>query len=234
MAPREDEPAGTATILIDADLYAGEQFWDALNFIDEQGFCIRLEKSPSIIPCQNPHFRVFKIRICERGEKRPCQRRFTGLTGAERVVDLYCGAGTISLLLARKAARVTGIEIVPEAIADARRNASLNSISNADFYCGAAEDLLPQVADGMTGSVDVVVIDPPRKGLDPDCIDTIIKAQPKRIVYVSCDSSTLSRDISLFAKGGYRPQIVQPVDMFPQTVHIETVVLMSKVNTVKG
>ncbi|MBO5999637.1 MAG: 23S rRNA (uracil(1939)-C(5))-methyltransferase RlmD [Lachnospiraceae bacterium] len=154
--------------------------------------------------------------------------KFAGLSGQENVWDLYCGAGTISLFLARAAKHVTGIEIVPEAIADARRNASLNSISNADFYCGAAEDLLPQVADGMTGSVDVVVIDPPRKGLDPDCIDTIIKAQPKRIVYVSCDSSTLSRDISLFAKGGYRPQIVQPVDMFPQTVHVESVVKLTR------
>ncbi|MBR2121962.1 MAG: 23S rRNA (uracil(1939)-C(5))-methyltransferase RlmD [Lachnospiraceae bacterium] len=157
--------------------------------------------------------------------------KFAGLTGQENVWDLYCGAGTISLFLARAAKKVTGIEIVPEAIEDAKKNASLNNISNADFYCGAAEELLPQVADDAAEAADVVVVDPPRKGLDPVCIETIIKAQPERIVYVSCDSSTLSRDIALFREGGYTPGIVQPVDMFPQTVHVETVVLMSRKDT---
>ena len=161
--------------------------------------------------------------------------RFAGLTGSETVWDLYCGAGTISLFLARSAKRVIGIEIVPEAVADAKRNAQLNGITNAEFYCGAAEELLPSagtpVAEALAAAVDVVVVDPPRKGLDKVCIEAILQAAPERVVYVSCDPATLARDIALFREGGYEPQAVQPVDMFPQTVHIETIVLLQRQNS---
>jgi len=152
---------------------------------------------------------------------------YAGLTGSEEVWDLYCGAGTISLCMAGKADHVTGIEVVPEAVENARENAAVNNIRNAEFHCGKAEEL----AQKLSRIPDVVVVDPPRKGLDPVTIETIVRAAPQRIVYVSCNPSTLARDLKAFCEGGYRCERVRPVDMFPMTVHIETIVLLQKLNS---
>ncbi|WP_233567079.1 23S rRNA (uracil(1939)-C(5))-methyltransferase RlmD [Cohnella endophytica] len=145
---------------------------------------------------------------------------YAALTGEETVVDAYCGAGTISLFLARHAARVYGVEIVPEAIEDARRNAVLNGIRNAEFAVGPAEVVMPKwQREGV--SPDVIVVDPPRKGCDPRLLETMLELRPERIVYVSCNPSTLARDLRLLENGGYRTVEVQPVDMFPHTGHVE-------------
>ena len=152
-----------------------------------------------------------------------------GLTGAETVVDAYCGAGTISLLLAQKAKKVIGIEIVPEAIQNANENAARNGIANAEFHVGATEELLPKlVANGLRP--DVIVLDPPRKGCDPAVLQAIIAAAPKRVVYVSCGAPTLARDAKLLAEGGYAAEKVQCVDMFCWTGVVETVMLLSKLS----
>lgn len=154
---------------------------------------------------------------------------YAGLTGSETVVDAYCGAGTISLLLAQKAKKVIGIEIVPEAIQNANENAVRNHIENAEFHVGATEDLLPRlIADGLRP--DVIVLDPPRKGCDPAVLDAIIAAAPKRVVYVSCGAPTLARDAKLLAEGGYTAEKVQCVDMFCWTGVVETVMSLVQQN----
>lgn len=156
--------------------------------------------------------------------------QYAALTGSETVVDAYCGAGTISLMLARDASRVIGIEVVPQAIADARHNAARNGISNATFIEGNAEELLPGlVAEGL--KPDVVVMDPPRKGCDPALLQAIVRAEPLRVVYVSCNPATLARDAALLTAGGYRVDAVQPVDMFCWTGDVETCVLLSHKNS---
>lgn len=145
---------------------------------------------------------------------------YAALTGEETVVDAYCGIGTISLFLAQYARKVYGVEIVPEAIEDARRNALLNGVKNVEFAVGAAEVVMPRwQKDGVTP--DVIVVDPPRKGCDGALIATILELRPARIVYVSCNPSTLARDLRLLEDGGYRTVEVQPVDMFPHTGHVE-------------
>jgi len=148
---------------------------------------------------------------------------YAGLTGVETVIDAYCGIGTISLFLARRAGRVYGVEIVPEAIVDAAANAKLNGIGNATFEAGAAEVVIPRWREEGIAA-DVIVVDPPRKGCDPALLDTIIKMQPERVVYVSCNPSTLARDLRVLEDGGYRTVEVTPVDMFPWTTHVESVV----------
>ncbi len=150
---------------------------------------------------------------------------YAGLTGKETVIDAYCGIGTISLFLARHADRVFGVEIVPEAIEDARRNATINGMNNVEFEVGASEVVIPRWQKaGITP--DVIVVDPPRKGCDPALIATMLELKPARIVYVSCNPSTLARDLRLLEDGGYRTVEVQPVDMFPMTGHVESVILM--------
>ena len=152
---------------------------------------------------------------------------FAGLTGQETVADLYCGAGTISLLLARKARRVIGIEVVPEAIEDARENARENGVENVEFHAAAAEALLPRlVAQGLRP--DVVVLDPPRKGCEETVLNAIAQATPQRVVYVSCDPATLARDLRFLTARGYRAEACQCVDMFCYTGHVETVVKLMK------
>ncbi len=158
---------------------------------------------------------------------------FAGLTGKETVWDLYCGIGTISLFLAKKARQVYGVEIVPQAIEDARKNAKINGIDNAEFFVGKAEEVLPdfykkEKQAGRNATADVIVVDPPRKGCAPELLDTIVKMQPERVVYVSCDSATLARDLKYMDERGYKTVKVQPVDMFGMTVHVETVVLLSQ------
>ncbi len=152
---------------------------------------------------------------------------YAGLTGAETVVDAYCGAGTISLLLAQKAKKVIGIEIVPEAIQNANENAARNGIANAEFHVGATEELLPKLVENGLRP-DVIVLDPPRKGCDPAVLQAIIAAAPKRVVYVSCGAPTLARDAKLLAEGGYAAERVQCVDMFCWTGAVETVMVMSQ------
>ncbi|MFD2334526.1 23S rRNA (uracil(1939)-C(5))-methyltransferase RlmD [Cohnella sp. GCM10020058] len=147
---------------------------------------------------------------------------YAGLTGEETVIDAYCGIGTITLFLARHAHRVYGVEIIPEAIEDARRNALLNHINNAEFAVGPAEVIMPQwQSEGV--APDVIVVDPPRKGCDPALLATMLELRPARIVYVSCDPATLARDLRVLEDGGYRTVEVQPVDMFPHTTHVECV-----------
>lgn len=148
---------------------------------------------------------------------------YAGLTGDETVVDAYCGIGTISLFLAQRAGQVYGVEIVEEAIADARKNAELNGMTNVQFEAGPAEAVLPEwKRQGV--KPDVIVVDPPRKGCEPSLLETILELQPRRVVYVSCNASTLARDLRVLEDGGYRTVEVQPVDMFPHTVHVECVV----------
>ena len=188
---------------------------------------------------------------------------FAGLTGKESVWDLYCGIGTISLFLSQKAKQVYGVEIVPQAIEYAKNNARLNGITNAEFFVGKAEEVLPEFyanvagnagtdmisADGNNGGdakmcrdgrnrdmlrPDVIVVDPPRKGCDERCLDTMLKMAPDRIVYVSCDSATLARDLKILCQGGYEIRKIQVFDQFAHSVHVETCVLLSrKIDTPK-
>lgn len=153
---------------------------------------------------------------------------YAGLTGDETVWDLYCGIGTISLFLAQKAKKVYGVEIVPQAIDDARANAALNGMDNVEFFVGKAEEVLPEQYAKNQVYADVIVVDPPRKGCDSECLDTIVKMGPKRVVYVSCDSATLARDLKYLGERGYRLEKVRAVDMFPGSVHVETVCLLSR------
>lgn len=160
-------------------------------------------------------------------------RSYAELTGEEIVWDLYCGTGTISLFLAPYAKQVYGVEVVPDAIVNARENAKLNHIDNVQFLAGKAEEVLPREYQEHQIHADVIVVDPPRKGLEGGVIDTIAAMEPKRVVYISCNSATLARDLAIFAQKGYQTRKVQPVDMFPQGVHVETVALLSKLHESK-
>ena len=152
---------------------------------------------------------------------------FAGLTGQETVLDLYCGAGTITLALSDHAKKVLGAEIVPEAIDDARENAARNGVKNAEFFCGDASDVAKKLARENLRP-DVITVDPPRKGLAADVVESIAEMQPGRVVYVSCDSATMARDVKRLADLGYTAHRACAVDMFPRADHVETVVLLSK------
>ncbi|MBE5872081.1 MAG: 23S rRNA (uracil(1939)-C(5))-methyltransferase RlmD [Lachnospiraceae bacterium] len=149
---------------------------------------------------------------------------YADLKGTETVWDLYCGIGTISLFLAGKAGEVHGVEIVPQAVADAKENAILNGIENANFYDGKAEEVLPRLYKEQNIKADVIVTDPPRKGCDEKCLETMVKMAPHKIVYVSCDPATLARDLKYLCENGYKLERVRAFDQFPMTVHVETVV----------
>ena len=153
--------------------------------------------------------------------------KFADLTGQETVLDLYCGAGTITLALSDHAKKVLGAEIVPEAIDDARENAVRNEVKNVEFFCGDASDVAKKLAQEHLRP-DVITVDPPRKGLAADVVESIAEMQPERVVYVSCDSATMARDVKRFAELGYTATRAAAVDMFPRADHIETVVLLSK------
>ncbi|MDE5587751.1 MAG: class I SAM-dependent RNA methyltransferase, partial [Acetatifactor sp.] len=180
---------------------------------------------------------------------------YAGLTGQETVWDLYCGIGTISLFLAGSAKKVYGVEVIPQAIQDARENAKRNNIHNVEFFVGKAEEVLPafyqqgetglyEMSEGVDGAhtadsgaqgesaamlrPDVIVVDPPRKGCDEACLATMLKMQPDRIVYVSCDSATLARDLKVLCEGGYELRRIRGVDQFGMTVHTECVVLIQR------
>jgi 23S rRNA (uracil1939-C5)-methyltransferase len=153
---------------------------------------------------------------------------YAGLTGEETVFDLYCGIGTISLFLSEKAKKVYGVEVVEEAIIDARKNAELNGVENVEFIAGESEKVVTELyKQGVRA--DVVVVDPPRKGCDKTLLETLVSMEPKRIVYVSCNPSTLARDLNYLDENGYKAVEAQPVDMFPFTPHVECVTLMSRV-----
>ncbi|MBQ7954827.1 MAG: 23S rRNA (uracil(1939)-C(5))-methyltransferase RlmD [Lachnospiraceae bacterium] len=173
---------------------------------------------------------------------------YAGLTGKETVWDLYCGIGTISLFMATAAKQVYGVEIIPQAIEDAKENAAVNGLDNTDFFVGKVEEVLPKFYE--KGSVngtqvhktkaapsadmlhpDVIVVDPPRKGCEEACLSTMLKMAPERIVYVSCDSATLARDLKFLCEGGYELKRVRAVDQFPHTVHVESCVLLCRTDT---
>ena len=156
---------------------------------------------------------------------------YAGLTGTETLLDLYCGTGTIGLSMAKNAARVIGVELIEQAVEDAKKNAEVNSITNAEFLCMDAAKAASMLSNQGV-KPNVVVIDPPRKGCDEDLVQTVSKMAPQRIVYISCDPATLARDLKLFAQKGYQPQAVTPVDMFPRTAHCEVVALLER-NTVQ-
>jgi len=160
---------------------------------------------------------------------------YASLTGNEYVWDLYCGIGTISLFLAQKAKQVYGVEIVPQAIEDAKNNAKLNGITNAEFFVGKAEEVLPEFYEKLTEgdamlTPDVIVVDPPRKGCDEACLSTMLKMQPERIVYVSCDSATLARDLKVLCDGGYEIKKIRAFDQFAHTMHVEVIIKMQLVD----
>ncbi|WP_455194763.1 23S rRNA (uracil(1939)-C(5))-methyltransferase RlmD [Eubacterium ramulus] len=161
---------------------------------------------------------------------------YADLHGEETVWDLYCGIGTISLFLAQKAKQVYGVEIIPQAIENAKRNAVKNGIENAEFFVGKSEEVLPEfyekeAAAGRKAHADVIVVDPPRKGCDEKLLDTIVKMAPDRVVYVSCDSATLARDLKILCEQGYELKRVRAVDQFCHTVHVETVVGLQRKDT---
>ena len=152
---------------------------------------------------------------------------YADLTGEETVFDAYCGTGTITLFLSQKAKKVYGVEIIEPAINNAKENAKLNNVDNAEFFVGKSEEIIPNlIEEGI--EADIVVVDPPRKGCDAKLLEAIGRTKPKRVVYVSCDPSTLARDLKILEEQGYKTVEVQPVDMFPQTSHIESVVLMTR------
>ncbi len=153
--------------------------------------------------------------------------QYAELNGSETIFDLYCGIGTISLFFAQKAKKVIGVEIVKEAIDDAKENAKINDINNLEFFTGAAEDIVPKLyKEGY--KADMVIVDPPRKGCDENLLNTIINMEVDRIVYVSCNPSTLARDLKILEDAGYSVKTVQPVDMFPDTVHVECIALLQR------
>ena len=154
---------------------------------------------------------------------------YAGLTGEETVWDLYCGIGTISLFLAQRAKQVYGVEIVPAAIEDAKANAALNGMTNAEFFVGKAEEVLPEKYEKEGITADVIVVDPPRKGCEESVLATMIQMAPKRIVYVSCDSATLARDLKYLCHHGYELTRCCPTDMFGNSVHVETVCCLYRI-----
>lgn len=174
----------------------------------------------------------FQVNPYQTGRLYGKALEYAGLTGEETVWDMYCGIGTISLFLSKKAKKVYGVEIVPQAIEDAKGNAELNQITNTDFFVGKAEDVVTDIySSGGDGShADVVVVDPPRKGCDGKLLDTLISMGPERIVYVSCDPATLARDIKILSEeGGYTLNKYSVCDMFSHSGHVETVALLSRI-----
>ena len=168
----------------------------------------------------------FQVNPYQTGRLYGKALEYAGLTGEETVWDLYCGIGTISLFLAQKAKMVRGVEIILAAIENAKENARLNGLENTEFFVGKAEEVLPREYARTGEGADVIVVDPPRKGCDENLLATIIEMQPDRVVYVSCDSATLARDLKYLCERGYELKKVCPVDMFPNTVSVESVCLL--------
>ncbi len=170
----------------------------------------------------------YQVNRFETEELYRLAGEFAGLSGKETLWDIYCGIGTIGQFLAKDAGKVIGVEIVPEAVENAKENAVLNRISNSEYYCGKAEVLVPKlVAQGERA--DVVILDPPRKGCEERLLDAVASVRPKRIVYISCKPSTLARDLKYLAQKGYETKKVVPVNMFPRTAHVESIAVLEKV-----
>lgn len=165
----------------------------------------------------------YQVNPVQTGKLYGLALEYAELTGTETVWDVYCGIGTISLFLAQKAKQVYGVEIVSQAIEDARKNSLINGMENVEFFVGKAEEVLPEKYAKEKIYADVIVVDPPRKGCDESVLETMVQMQPKRIVYVSCDSATLARDLKYLTGNGYEIDKVSAVDMFPSTVHCESV-----------
>jgi 23S rRNA (uracil1939-C5)-methyltransferase len=196
-----DSPSNTV-------LGAHQMLLEGRDYIEEKLCGLRFRFSPKAFFQVNPYQAAqLYTHVLENA----------GLTGAETVLDAYCGVGTLSLLLAQKAKQVVGVEIIPEAIEDAKQNALLNAISNIQFLCAAIEDILSSLP-----SFDLVVLNPPRKGCDPRLLEALCQKKQKKILYISCDPATLARDASYLLKENYSLKLVQPFDMFPQTMHVET------------
>lgn len=189
------------------------------DFITDELCGLRFQISP---------MSFYQVNPCQAEKLYSIAGQYAGLTGSETVLDLYCGTGTIGLSMASKAGHVIGVEIVQQAVEDAKKNAAENGIENAEFLCADASKAADMLKNRGV-KPDVIVLDPPRKGCDAALIDTVAEMAPKRVVYVSCDPATLARDIKLFALKGYKPMEATPVDMFPRTAHVECVALMSRV-----
>ncbi|MCT4631276.1 MAG: 23S rRNA (uracil(1939)-C(5))-methyltransferase RlmD [Firmicutes bacterium] len=190
--------------------------WGETNIVDSIGN-INYRISPKSFYQVNP---IQTKKLYEKALE------YADLSGEEIVWDAYCGIGTITLFLAKKAKKVYGVEIVKEAIEDAKQNAILNKINNVDFFVGKAEEVIKDKYEQNNIEADVIVVDPPRKGCDEELLKTIIEMNPKKAVYVSCDPATLARDVRVLMEAGYELKEVQPVDMFPQTVHVECVTVL--------
>ena len=213
-------------------IWGSDTIEDTIHMRETVGFSLAHEKDAVTYHISPQSF--YQVNPVQTEKLYSLALEYAGLTGKETVWDLYCGIGTISLFLARRAKQVYGVEIVPQAIQDARRNATDNGITNAEFFVGKAEDILTDFyhkedkGNEDMRHPDVIVVDPPRKGCDALCLDTMLRMAPERIVYVSCDSATLARDLRILCDGGYELQKVRPVDQFGQTVHVETVCLLSQ------
>ena len=218
-------------------IWGSDTIEDTIHMRETVGFSLAHEKDAVTYHISPQSF--YQVNPVQTEKLYSLALEYAGLTGKETVWDLYCGIGTISLFLARRAKQVYGVEIVPQAIQDARRNATDNGISNAEFFVGKAEDILTDFyhkedkGNEEMRHPDVIVVDPPRKGCDALCLDTMLRMAPERIVYVSCDSATLARDLRILCDGGYELQKVRPVDQFGQTVHVECVCLLSKLHEAK-
>lgn len=185
-----------------------------VDYIDDLSFSISPESFFQVNPKQTEKLYHEALKCAD-------------LKGDENVFDLYCGIGTISLFLAQKAKFVHGIEIVPKAIENAIQNASTNNISNVKFHKGTAEEIFPKLyEEGNTA--DVVVVDPPRKGCDQEVLDTIVSMSPAKVVYVSCNPASLARDIAYLKENGYKAKSIQPVDLFPHSLHVESVTVLTR------
>ena len=187
------------------------------GFLHDQILGLDFELSPASF---------FQVNVSQTEKLYSLALQFAGLTPSQTAFDVYCGTGTISLLLARQCKQVIGIEVVPQAVENAKKNASANQITNADFYTGTAESMLPKLVSAA--KADVIVVDPPRKGLDASVIQTIADVSPDRVVYVSCNPATLARDAASFLTYGFHIEKIQPVDMFCWTSDVETVISLSK------
>jgi len=211
--------------------------------VQNQSYCAPFAEADEAIAYHISPQSFYQVNPVQTEKLYSTALEFAGLTGKESVWDLYCGIGTISLFLSQKAKQVYGVEIVPQAIEDAKMNAKLNGIENAQFFVGKAEEVLPSFyAAGNRGSEgkksemlhpDVIVVDPPRKGCDEKCLQTMVEMKPKRIVYVSCDSATLARDLKYLCGNGYELKKVQAVDQFAHTGHVESCVLLTRVSNRK-
>ena len=211
-------------------LWGTDAIGDSLRILDvtEGPDVVFTESGRSVSFCISP-LSFYQVNPRQTERLYSLVRFYAGLTGREVVWDVYCGVGTISCFLAPDAKEVFGVEIIPEAVRDAQENARRNGLANTTFVAGKAEEVLPAYVrvGGGHRTVDVVVVDPPRKGCDPLCLQTILDVGPSRVIYVSCDPATLARDLKILTAGGYELRAVRPVDMFPHSVHVETVCLLS-------